>query len=222
MKKSDRQKHQQHHVLWASLTTAILVGIIILFNGGITGNTTIQPISYMKAGSQLHLEVKNIEGVDEILVKIESDVKNTTIKIDNVNTINWTFEGITLSKFKIFVEDPTKFGSITFLLRIAKNDLTKFKISENDVKIYQNNQELATKLFERSKDHLFYSAVAPSVGDFVIGKSTIQMIEIGEEKVTRKIIIPAQPQKEQPAPSAPEEEKGFFTRIAEFFRRLFW
>ena len=110
----------------------------------VTGNAAVQTIAYMKAGSELDFEVRDITGLKSVTIEFKETVKNAVITFEEVKTVAWDFQGTAISKFRISSKDEDKFGQIDFFLRIQESDLLASKLSFNDVKLYHNGKRLDT------------------------------------------------------------------------------
>jgi len=223
------------------ILTISFVGIILISgNNNLTGNAAVQTIAYMKAGSELFFEVK-VDGVKEITINFLEDVKGAVIQVEELESINWDFDGTVYSTFKVSSEDKSKIGDWKFQLKLEEEKLNELGLSKGDVKLYLNNKELGTKMLDTKSTitengHVYYTATSSDIGEFVIGKAAEKVEPVPEEiipeapvveKVPEPIIEELEEVVEEPVPlvgKAIEQEpegESFFSKIIDFFKGLF-
>lgn len=235
----------QHGSFWVLLAIVLFLTVLTVFKSieqsNLTGHATIQTISFMKGGQELNFEVKDIPGVSEITLQLDEDVKDSKIIFKEDNLIEFT--GNYYSKFLISSVDKEKYGKLKFFLKIKETDLLEKGISIYDVHLYVNGQELPTTLLKDlpatltnvAAGYLYYEAISPEMGNFVIGRAA-PLVTTAEITTTPGIA-------EEPAqvtPAAEEEPTGageplvgkageqtlpaegnFWTKIVSFFKNLF-
>ena len=229
--KSIKQKSPDK-TFWFAISGIFFLSIITIISqtSGFSFPTgaAIQNVACANQGTELFFEV-NVNGIKDLNIKFNQDVKNVQIKIDEIESIKNEFNGIVHSKFIVTSEDADKFGELTFTLKIKEEDINNIGINKNELKLYQNGKELETKADYKKGDYTYYIAKSNKVGEFVIGKinkakevttpvvkekvETAEeptVVEITEEQNTEPII-------EQPAPV----KKGFFQLLGEYMSQLF-
>lgn len=106
------------------------------------------------------------------------------------------------------------------------------KLKQEDVVLYHEGKPLATEFLKSERDYVYYTAIAPTVGQFVIGKAApipqpLPEVAAGEALPTPAVAEePAEPTPDalvgKSAEQPLEEEKlSFWSRIVNFFRKLF-
>ena len=121
-------------LFWGVLAVIVVLPIIGLMSQDINiSGHAVQPIAYMKAGSELRLEVDDY-GVQRITFSILEDVKNSKVTSENLDEVSWDFEGKVYSKFKVDSEDTDNFGDLEFDLKIKDSDLDQVNINRDELK----------------------------------------------------------------------------------------
>lgn len=226
--------------LWVVLSVALLVlGLTVITSLGpssVTGNT-VQNIGRMNKGDPLHLSVRDVPGLEKVFTNAAEIIKYGQITVVVDESI--PFDRSYVNKFTVRSEN--KFGPLQFTFKVNEQDLLDKGISRGDLRLYHGVKEYALQLLKVDHGYLYYVVTVPSMGNFVLGRVEVEEKGVMEEK-------PAEaPAAEEPVPAAeqpaeavveelPEEEplvgkaaeqpaamekKGFFARIAEFFRNLF-
>ena len=227
----------KHKLFWLSLAAVIILPLTGMLTGMFTlelatTGKAFQTVSYKLAGSELFFEVKNIEGVKDLTFTFQEDAKNMIIEFEEIDKLSWKFDGAVYSQFKIFSEDASKIGEIKFTLKLNEIELNKLGLSKDGVKLYSNGQELETKLTNEVwpqplAGYVYYEAVSNQMGEFVIGKATVEEKEaVAEEQVEEvaEVLEEEEPEAVEKEPiielPAPVKE-GLLSRILSFFRHLF-
>lgn len=221
--------------LWVVLSVAVLVvGLSVITALGpssVTGNT-VQNIGYMTKGDPLQLAVQDVPGLQTIFTNAAENIKSGKIVVEVDDSI--PFDRAYVSKFKVSSEG--KFGPLQFTFKIKEQDLLNQGISRNDLRLYNGLREYDLQLLKVNYGYLYYVVTVPSMGNFVLGrigtpeKEAATKEEAGvetpavEEQPTEATVEAPQegPLAGLAAESAPQPEpKGFFAKIAAFFRNLF-
>ena len=215
----------KHKPFWLSLLLVFLVSVVVILSlssqQSLTGHATVQPIAFIKGGDSIMFEV-NVGHIKTATTFVKEDVNRGKIIFKENPQI--LFNGQSLSEVAISVEGvvPSK---IDLTLKIKDEDLAAKGIKANELKLYLDNQEVATTLTEHEGAYYYYSASIDDVGDVVIGKKTMQPTV---EKTTAQI-APIVEQVAEPAdepgvqqPSAyPEENiagRSFWQKFLDLFR----
>ena len=214
----------QDKIFWAALGIIFIISTVVIVTNvdtsiDLTGNAVVQTISYFKAGGEMILETKT-GGIQDVTVTFNEEVKNSLIKTETVDDVSWNFDGKVYSKVKIssVIEDKINEG-IKVTLKIRENDLLESGISQGDVRLFVNGEKLDT-VFDKSKDgYLYYKAVSPSLGEFIIGKEMVKEVEVVNDVVPEPVVevVDERVVEEEVV----EEEAGFFASIGNFFKGLF-
>lgn len=214
-----------HKPFWAVIISIFIISIITILNyieaPILTGNVVVQPISFLKEGSELHVEVKDVKGVDEVTITVLDEVKNGLIRIEKMEPADFT--GTAYSSFVISSTDEEKFGQIKFKLKILDDDLLKTGISPFDVVLYHEGEELPTLRSTTKGGYAYYTTASQGLGNFVIGRSQVKFAEkvLEEEPVIEEELLPERP-KEEIAKVIPEEvKKSFWEKFVDFLKGLF-
>lgn len=228
---------KQQPNVWVVLSVVLLIAfltvITVLRPSSITGNI-VQTISYMNKGDTLQLSVRDVPGLETIFTHPDEKIKNGKITAEVDDSI--PFDRPYVVKFKVSSEG--KFGPMQFQFKVKEQDLLDKGISRNDLRLYQELKVYSLQLLKVNHGYLYYLVTVPSMGHFVLGR--VEAVETAvvaeEEKVVEASVVEEQPVEavteatEEPSvvvgkaaeQSAPEmEQKGFFARIADFFRNLF-
>ena len=234
-KKVERRSMSHHPHFWVMLSVAILVAglsIITALNPfNITGNT-VQTIGYMNKGAVLHLGVRDVPALELIYTNAVENIKSGQIEVKVDDSIPFSREYV--SKFR--VSSDGKFAPLQFNFKIKEQDLLAKGISRADLRLYKGTEEYELQLLKVNYGYLYYVVTVPSEGDFVLGRVTVLANETVTEKNQKSVKVPVQEQPAKPAEKLPENvvvgkavepspagspAKGFFARIADFFRSLF-
>lgn len=186
---------------WIMLGFLIFVSFTIILLGReqqdlFTGRVTIQPIAYMKAGSQEFIETKGIPGLFGVTVVFSTDTKDNLLRVEENEQIS--FGGDSFSKFTISWKDAAAVERMEFRLKILEEELYRRGINPAELQLYVDGRELETTLTKRGERYLYYKSVSGEVGDgdYVIGKAAI-------EKASQPTTALPIPEKE-PGPLGPE------------------
>jgi len=219
---------QQPNV-WVILSVALLViGLTVITSLGpssVTGNT-IQNIGRMNKGDPLHLSVRDVPGLEGVRTNADETIQYGKITVEVDESI--LFDGPYVSKFN--VKSENKFGPLQFTFKVKEQDLLAKGISRGDLRLYHGLKEYALQLLKVDHGYLYYVVTVPSMGSFVLGR-----VAVAEEEAVVEEESAVEVPTEEPAAAAveetplvgkaaempSEEEKGFFAKIAEFFRNLF-
>ncbi len=213
-------KHNVHHLkelkhksFWLSLLLIFLVSTVVILSlssqQSLTGHATIQPIAFAKSGSSVHAEV-NVGHIKEAEIFVKEDVnRGKVIFKENPQIL---FNGKSLSEITFSLEGIVA-SRIDLTLKIKDEDITAAGLKPNEVKLYHNNEEIATKLIEQEGAYHYYSASINDVGNIVIGKKTVQpageKVAVPTVPVVEQIAEPtAEPEVEQPGVNSAENIAG--------------
>ena len=231
-------KDLKHKPFWGVFTVVFLLSSLIILGSmagiiNITGHATIQQISFLKGGSELFTEVRDIKGVKFATTHLTDDIKDGKVTFTESDRI--LFKGKTYSKFTVSSADEDKIGKIDLTLKIKKKDLLTIGISQTDLRLYVNGNEVKTTFTNEEGNYLYFTATSDQMGDYVIGlkakeehkpsvsstgkaaeQSAPSVLEVSEpEPEVEEESVP--PIVEQPAPV----KKTFFGKVADFFKGLF-
>jgi hypothetical protein len=212
-----------------SLLAIFLISVIALIlvtddNSQLTGNSVIQKISLLQAGSPYFLEV-NTAGVKTVDINFIKTVKGETIQFDKVEEVNFNFEGKVYSMFKLSLDDVSAIGEVTYSLKLEKEGMKLLGLGEDEVKLYLDNKELLTTQVDKEDGFFHYTAVSNGIGtgNFLIGSRTEAPAEV--QKPIPIIEEPISLEKD-PTPMVPEEpaiidekpvKKGLFAWLNSLF-----
>jgi ABC-type Na+ efflux pump permease subunit len=199
-------------LFWVVMVVAVVLSTATIFltSPTLTGGVAIQTIAFMQEGKELHFEVKNVENVKEANIQILKDTKNAKIIFEDITPPE--FNGKIISAFRGTSDIEDNFGQIKFLLKIKESDLRT--IEQNALKLYRNGEELVTIPGKKERGYIEYSATSPGLGLFVIGLKN-PSLKIEDKTATPTTVTP-EPVFQKPAPV----KRGFFGRIADFFRKF--
>jgi hypothetical protein len=204
---------KNNKIFWIGFITLLLIStaVILIETPSITGGASVQTISFLKEGSVLDSEIKNIENVKSFKTTIVQDTKNSKIFFEDIDSVSWNFEGKVLSMFKISSTDEKNYGSFEITLKIKEKDLQG--ILPTQLTLYHEGKELETDAGLREDEYIYYKARSASFGEFLIGK--IQSIEMVKESIDE--IKPKQPAviqeiKQEPVIQEPAKI-GFLKRL---------
>ena len=132
--------------------------------------------------------------------------------------------------FKISSTEESKFGQIELTLKLKEEQLKSKGLKKEELRLYRNGEELATALSRQEGEYFFFKAISPGMGEFLIGKriEEVAAAPVLEKPAEVKAAVVSVESEEEPttpttatASLPPVEEKGFFAKIADFFRRIF-
>jgi len=220
---------------WVILSVALLIiGLSVITALGpssVTGNT-VQTIGRMNKGDSLQLSVRDVPGLVTLFTNADEIIKSGKITAEVDESI--PFDRAYVVKFKVSSEG--KFGPLQFTFKVKEQDLLDKGISRNDLRLYNELKEYPLQLLKVDHGYLYYIVTVSNMGHFVLGR-----VEMAEKEAVAKeeAVVEAPVVEEQPAevmeeaateeplvgmaaePSSEPEQKGFFARIAAFFRNLF-
>ncbi|SRR3989344_2785386 len=230
----------EHKLFWVVLSMIFLVSVMTLLNmfgpDSLTGQATVQNIAYLKEGATFHFEIRNIKGMQYAEIELLETVKEGQITFDE--TVSSQFDGAAFSSFLVTAKDASKYGAVTFSLKIKTADLLDVGVNLDEVTLYVNGKSVPTKKTAAKDDYTFYTTKSEKFeeGEYVIGlaaKETTSAepeIVIGEQKeVSTEPVTDVQAVEEAEAKEPlvgqaiqPSESKqGFFRSIAAFFKNMF-
>lgn len=225
MKNTKRGKSRErlpvpHKTFWVGLISFFIISIMFILsyiaNPTLTGNAAVQTISFMKAGNELHFEVRNINGVKDVTITILEDVKNGVISFDETKP---AFQGIVYSAFKVSSADDTKFGKLVFTLKLSETELKRLGLDSDEVMLYHDGNELVIEQKEKVNGYISYSVTSQGFGEYVIGKAAApEVVKEPEEE-----IVPEEkevPEERMPAPVEEVVKKSWWQRLVEFLKNL--
>ena len=219
--------------------TAVFLLFFIAFisfsdHSSLTG-AAMQNIAFMTAGSQFSAGVREIPGVDQYTIELTRTVKNGQIIVTENPAIAFTQPFY--SKFTISSDNAARMGAVQLFLKLEEQLLLSKGISKVDVQIFRNGEGVETIFTKQEGRYFSYTATAPGIGDFVIGKAALTMEEVTAEPATLEeaavpeeqapaMITTSLPTEEEAllvrqAAAEPEAETGFWSSIRRFFERLF-
>ncbi|MBU0459478.1 MAG: hypothetical protein KJ597_06945 [Nanoarchaeota archaeon] len=223
-KNNPKPNNKTFWIVLIGFFTISLLTILITSQVNLTGNTTVQPISFMKAGSELTIE-PNVNGVKYIQLKIIEDLKNAQVITEEVEKISWDFQGTSISKFKISSTDEDKLNLYEITLKFKEAQLDG--IAKDELRLYQEGKELLTTLDKIEGEFIFYTAQTEGMGEFVIGKMEKEAVadviepEVIPEPKAQLEELPALVEEESTPEPTEVEEKSFWEKIANFFKNIF-
>lgn len=219
---------------WLALGLLVLVSGVVLIMSlfsatpeTLTGGA-IQVISYAKEGTPLSSEVKDVDGIARLDFTATAIIKDAKLIVEPILLTRDPFLGVVYNRFQITSPDADKFSSITITLKLQEKKMQDLKLKQEDVVLYHEGTPLVTEFEKSERDYAYYTAVAPTVGQFVIGKAAPVPESLPEAVVEEALPLPAVAE-EQTEPlvgksaeqSAAEEQLSFWGRIVNFFRKLF-
>lgn len=235
MKKKKRPNFILKRSPW--LILSVLIILILAFLVGIKNpfNTTgqaIQSISFIKAGNEMLVQVSDIDGLKLVNFHFLEDTKGAIIKFEAVENLTHSFEGTIYSQFQITSEVADNLGDLDITLKIKEEELIELGLANQDSKLYLDGEELETTQTKIEGNYVYYEAIAPNLGEFVIGKAKPKPKpepEPVEETIVGKVPETPEPIEEEPeieeTPPVIEQptpvEEGFFSKIINFFKNLF-
>jgi len=184
-----------------------------------TGHAT-QTIAFMKAGSELSFEIRDVSGLASGKVIILEDIKNAKIITNELVP-----EANELKRVEISSIDEDKIESIELSWKI-ENLLIRNK---NDIKVFQNDQLIDTKLEKVEERYTYYKTTSSELGIFYIKEVTeeepttidvVQQQEIIEQEIEAEL-PPQLEEKRAIVGKATEESKQKEEHFLEWFVDLF-
>lgn len=217
--------------LWVVLSVVFLVSTLTLLTifgpPSLTGNT-VQNIGYMTKGEPLHMSVKDVPYLDLMFTNAAETIKNGVIVVEVDNSV--PFDRPYMTKFN--VTSVGKFGSLQFTFKIKDQDLYSKGIGQYDLRLYQGSNEYSLQLLKYTYGYFHYVVTVPEMGKFVLGRvappkepelieETVPNVSAAEEKTAAPVPVDKEALVGKVAELPSREEKGLWTRIADFFRNLF-
>jgi len=228
----------EHRSFWIVIGMVFLLSVFTILSlinsDNLTGHATAQNIAYMKGGSNLFFEIRNVEGMQNADIELLETVKGGQIVFDGKVPIE--FEGKVFNSFKVSSVDFSKLGAVTYTLKVKTSDLLPLGINPNDLKLYVNGKEADTVKTSTEGEYTFYTAKLDKFeeGDHVLGlaaaKETAKVTEEPEKQAEQEPSGSAMEEAEKEetrdaligkAIQPSESKQGFFSKIANFFRNLF-
>ena len=232
-KKRTGKKEQEfpNQKFWFTISAVLILSTIAIFlfanpslEDSLTGNT-IQNIGLVKANSPLFMEGK-VNGLTSATLYFNDEVKNVQVRIENPISSSWYFDGRELARFVIKFSESDKLDKIELNAFVEEKAMLDNNIRVNELKIFLNNEVLETKFVKVDRGRVYYDAVSPEIGEFVLGKAAVvekpleEVVPVVEESVETDVEQPIVEEPIEPMLQQPEE-KGFFTKIKDFFANLF-
>jgi PGF-pre-PGF domain-containing protein len=221
MKKKRNTRLAEHELFWLVLIIILvlpLVGVIDLnaFSGSLEGRA-IQTVGFVKEGSQIHMDIKDVEGVRLLYINFKEDTKGSIINVEDISMVSWTFDGKVYSRFRISCGDADKIKDVEITLKLKEKKLIQIGLAKQDVKLYAGGEVLDTKLTKSEGDYVYYKAVSDELGEFVIGREIVKKESITEKAEEIPLVLEEEePSLEEPMPVS----KGVFSKIIYFFKNL--
>lgn len=219
MKKRERKHDLHHKSFWVSIAFLFVLSFLVLVNSSgptVTGNTAIQTIAYMKAGSELDFEVRNVNSVKQVTVAIQKDVKNAVIQLEEIDTPSWEFQGTVLSKFRISSPDGDKFSQFRFLLKVMESDLHQSNLNPDEIVLYHEGRGLETSVVEQKEEAYYFEAVSSGMGDFVLGKADVPVQNVVEPVTSESLPV----EEQTPAPATPLKKLTVLEILVKYFKKF--
>lgn len=242
--KKRKPKHHIHpklqdQAVWMSLAAVFLLFYIAFISFSDHPNLTgsaVQNIAFVKAGNQLDFGVNEIPGLEQYRFQVTATIKNGQMRVEPDEAI--AFDRPYYSKFRISSPDEDKIGTVQLLLKLEQQTLLGKGISKGDVRVFLDGGAVETTFAKEEGRYFYYTATAPGIGEFVIGKTASKMEEATAEPAgMEEAVVPGEqeparitmsiPTEEPAAPlvgqaaAEPEAETGFWSSISKFFERLF-
>ncbi len=167
--KENLQALLKEPAFWAVLTVVVALPLVALLAStfGLTGGA-IQNIAFVKAGSEMQLEVKGVEGMQYVNTFFNADTKGGQIVFEEDSYI--PFSGTPYSKIKVSSDRAENIERMEYTFKLDDKRLKKLGLYHQDLKLFINGGERPWT-FDREKDGYFYYKVSTKeMGDFVIGK----------------------------------------------------
>ncbi len=206
MSKRSREDVVRNVIVVSVLIVFLSVAALLIQNPIITGSSTIQTISLIKEGQQLELEVLNVKNVNQAVINVVKETKNSKVLIEET-AVPASFKGKAISAFKVYSDQNENFGKVKFTLKIKNSDLEG--IPPTEIKLYLENAELPIEAGKKEQGYQYFTAVSSRLGTFVIGKQQAEPVK------AETVVMEPAPAVQQPAPP-----RGFFNRIYTFFKRF--
>ena len=198
---------------------AVVVMSLLSSGPAIVTGSAIQNIAYAKEGTPLSIGVNDVEGVSRLDFTALGIIKEGKIIIEPLTLTREPFTGIVYNRFQITSPQADAFGPLTIMLKLEEKRLQELKLAAKDVTLYLEGEPLATELLKTDRGYVYYQALAPTVGQFVIGKAAPAAALPGEEP--KAIEEALEPLVGKSAEQQSEEKVGFFARIWNFLKGLF-
>ncbi len=222
MKEKRNKRLAEYELFWLILIVIIalpLVGVIDLdaFSGSLEGRA-IQTVALVKEGSQITMDIKDVEGVRLLKINFKEETKGAIISVEDISMVSWPFDGRIYSMFRISCEDADKIENAEITLKLKEEKLIQIGLAKQDVRLYSVEGLLDTELTKVEGDYVYYEAVSDKLGEFVIGRESVKKESIA---VKADDVLPVL-EEEEPILEEPLPVKtSIFSKIASFFRNLF-
>lgn len=160
---------------WIMLGFLILASFTVILLGReqqdlFTGRVTIQPIAYMKAGSQELIEIKGIPCLASVTVFFGIDTKYNQLRVEENEQIR--FEGNSCAKFTVSWKDAAAVERMEFQFKVLEGELFQKGINPADLRLYANGKELPTTKTKSDERYIYYIATSREAGEYVLGKAS--------------------------------------------------
>ncbi|MDO8656663.1 MAG: hypothetical protein Q7K45_05480 [Nanoarchaeota archaeon] len=236
MKKRKQKYHIQPQLqdqgVWMSAAAVFLLFFIAFISfsdhSSLTG-AAVQNIAFMAAGSQFSAGVREIPGVEQYTIELTETVKNGQIVVTENPAIAFTQPFY--SKFTISSDNPARMGAVQLFLKLEEQVLLSKGISQGDLRVVHNGKEIEIRLTKSEGRYLYYTATAPSIGDFVVGKAALVIVV--PALVPEPAVVPDVPLAEEAVDVEPIPETaplvgeavqqpgqvtiGFWAKVRDFF-----
>lgn len=216
---------------WITLGVLFVLSFLAIISsvekGTVTGSATV-PISYLKAGSPFHFEVKNIPGVKSATVYLTDNIRGGQITLSAIEQPR--FNGAVLHAFRVAATEPSKLGRTEFLFKIREKDFVEKGVHPDDLRLFVNGNAVPVveirpeKVQEQGTGYVFYEAVLEGFreGQYILGRAAATAGEPqGEMPLPEPMGEEAQQEPEpvlrQPLPPKP----GRWQQVKNFFATLF-
>lgn len=186
---------------WAVLTVVVALPIVALLAStfGLTGNA-IQNIAFVKAGSEMQLEIKGVEGMQYVNTFFNADTKGGQIVFVEDSYIS--FSGTSYSKIKVSSDRAENIERMDYTFKLDDKRLKKLGLYHQDLKLFVNGNELPWT-FDKEKDGYFYYTVSTKeMGDFVIGRHVPETAVAEPEEPVQETLKEQFPAEQAPADQA--------------------
>jgi hypothetical protein len=130
----------------------------------------VQPISFVKEGSNLTIETNTVPGVNKVTLHLIGTIRNGNFIINSDSNVPFT--GKFYNKFILSSTDQDKIDKITFTFKIDKNKLFAAGVNFKELSLYVNGKKKDTSLLKEVGNYYFYTAESDEFGQGVLGVST--------------------------------------------------
>lgn len=231
-KKKDGLENKPFWALLAGLFFLSIIVIISHYDGtlSITGGA-VQNIAFETAGTELRFEAKDVSVLETAVFTLSDTIKDGQFEIKEKVV---RFDGVNVGTFEVALNDadPAAVGKGVFTIRLHEQETYALGINPADVVLYDNGVEKPLVFTKKAEPYMYYVTQTSGLGEFTVGKraevveEVVETVEEEPEPVEEVAVVEPynsgkaieQPQVQEPAPAP---EKGFFARIAEFFKNFF-